>query len=241
MVRNTNAVSLPFFQGTIPTSLGRFKPVFSEEQEDELAEHVRDLDKRFYGLRMKDVMSLAYQYATLNRIPHRFNDDRKMAGRHWIRDFAKRQHLSMRTLNLKQCYQKSNLLPHRIFNMDETGLSTVPNRLPKVFAPKGKKTVSKVVSAERGQLITSVCCMSASGIWVPPALIFPRKRMKEELFYGAPPGTLKLISDSGYMNRFIFRMVTTFFCVYKAIRKRSSYANFGQPCFPLLFRGRSLL
>lgn len=46
--------------------------------------------------------------------------------------------------------------------------------------------------------------MSAAGIWVPPGLIFARKRMKDELFHGAPPGTLKMISDSGYMNTDLF-------------------------------------
>jgi hypothetical protein len=60
------------------------------------------------------------------------------------------------------------------------------------------------VSAERGQTVTAVCCMSASGIWVPPCLIFPRKRIRDELFVGAPPGTLKLVAESGYMNTELF-------------------------------------
>ncbi|XP_030766433.1 uncharacterized protein LOC115890366 [Sitophilus oryzae] len=98
--------------------------------------------------------------------------------------------------------------------MDETGLSTVPNKLPKVYAPKGKKTVSKVVSAERGQLVTAVCCMSASGIWVPPGLIFARKRMKDELLYGAPVGTLKMNSDTGYMNSELFVTWLRHFCEF---------------------------
>jgi hypothetical protein len=88
--------------------------------------------------------------------------------------------------------------------MDETGMSTVPNKIPRVFAPRGKRSVSKVVSAERRQTVTAVCCMSASGIWVPPCLIFPRKRIRDELFVGAPPGTLKLVAESGYMNTELF-------------------------------------
>lgn len=50
--------------------------------------------------------------------------------------------------------------------MDETGLSTVPNRTPKVLTPTGKKTVCKISSAERGDTITAVCCMSATEIFV---------------------------------------------------------------------------
>ncbi|CAG5011306.1 unnamed protein product [Parnassius apollo] len=37
----------------------------------------------------------------------------------------------------------------QIYNMDETGLQTVPNKLPKVYAQKEKKVVGKIVSAER--------------------------------------------------------------------------------------------
>lgn len=40
--------------------------------------------------------------------------------------------------------------------MNETGLSTVPNKLPKVLATKGKRLVSKVASGEHRQLITAV-------------------------------------------------------------------------------------
>ncbi|CAH1966258.1 unnamed protein product [Acanthoscelides obtectus] len=143
-----------------------------------------------------------------------------MAGKHWVQHFAARNTLSLRApekcslgraigFNKVQCqrlfenfkivYEKLKRPPHRIFSMDETGLSTVPNKLPNVYAYKGKKTVSNVVSGERGQLVTAVCCMSAGGTWVPPGLIFSRKRMKEELFFGAPPGTLKMISDSDFV------------------------------------------
>jgi hypothetical protein len=76
----------------------------------------------------------------------------------------------------------------------------LPFPIPRVFAPIGKRSVSKVVLAERGQTVSAVCYMSASGIWVPPCLIFPRKRIKDELFVGAPPGTPKLVAESGYMN-----------------------------------------
>ncbi|XP_068085591.1 uncharacterized protein [Anabrus simplex] len=88
--------------------------------------------------------------------------------------------------------------------MDESAISTVPNRIPKVISPKGKRHVAKVVSAERGQTVTVVCCFSPTGIFIPPAIIFPRKRMNVQLYQDAPEGTLPLISDSGYMNTELF-------------------------------------
>ncbi|XP_043215954.1 uncharacterized protein LOC122378678 [Amphibalanus amphitrite] len=46
--------------------------------------------------------------------------------------------------------------------------------------------------------------MGASGACIPPALIFPRKRMKAELFDDAPVGTLPMISDTGFINGELF-------------------------------------
>jgi hypothetical protein len=38
------------------------------------------------------------------------------------------------------------------------------------------------------------------GVYIPPAMIFPRKGMYNELFSGAPTRTLRQISETGYMN-----------------------------------------
>lgn len=46
-----------------------------------------------------------------------------------------------------------------------------------------------ITSAERGVLSTVVIFMAAGGNFIPPLIIFPRKRMKVELQDGAPPGT----------------------------------------------------
>lgn len=74
--------------------------------------------------------------------------------------------------------------------MDESGILTIANKLPKVVAPKGKQCVAKTVSSERDQLITAVCCMRATGQYIPPTLLFSRKPMKPKLTDKAPAGTL---------------------------------------------------
>ncbi|KAG8239296.1 hypothetical protein J437_LFUL019088 [Ladona fulva] len=53
---------------------------------------------------------------------------------------------------------------------------------------------------ERGRIITAIGFMSAAGVFILPALIFPRKRMNPLLYKDAPIGTFPLISDTGYMN-----------------------------------------
>lgn len=79
-------------------------------------------------------------------------------------------------------YEKYNFPPSSVFNLDEAGWSTVPNKLSKI-TKKGKRLVGKVTSAERGKLITAVCYFSAGGDYIPPALFFPRKRIREEKWY----------------------------------------------------------
>jgi len=48
--------------------------------------------------------------------------------------------------------------------MVKSGVSTVPNKIPNVI--RGKKIVGKSVAAERVELVTAVCCFSASGVYV---------------------------------------------------------------------------
>ena len=94
--------------------------------------------------------------------------------------------------------------PDRIFNVDETEISTVPNKPSRIIAPKRKKRVGCLSSAERGQLVTAEICMSAAGEFVPPMFIFPRKRMKDELMNNALPGAIAVPHESGWMQSELF-------------------------------------
>ncbi|KAJ8881479.1 hypothetical protein PR048_017960, partial [Dryococelus australis] len=81
--------------------------------------------------------------------------------------------------------------------IDESGLSTVPNRLPKAISPTGTKRVSKIVSAERGRNVTIICYINATGYYLPPFLVYARTRMLPELVERAPPGIVRHCSDNG--------------------------------------------
>lgn len=107
--------------------------------------------------------------------------------------------------NLEEAYRQlgDNLSPARIYNLDETGLTTVHNP-PKIVAPKGQKQVGQVTSGERGILVTACCFISASGNTVPPYLIFPRVYFKLHMLNGAPHGAAGNANPSGWMNGTIF-------------------------------------
>lgn len=60
--------------------LGNKTTVFSKEQE-ELINHIIDMEERMYGLTIRDVLTLAYQLAERNGIKHPFSHDKKKAGK----------------------------------------------------------------------------------------------------------------------------------------------------------------
>jgi hypothetical protein len=74
--------------GTVPTSLGCFKAAFSDEKYKELAEYCKDLDAKFYGLTIRMLKELAFEYAERNEIAHRFNRVKKTAGKDWVISFC---------------------------------------------------------------------------------------------------------------------------------------------------------
>lgn len=99
---------------------------------------------------------------------------------------------------------KYNFSPDRIFNCDETGISSVGKCNPKIIAQKGKKQIGSIASAERGKTVTIEICMSASGNFMPPMFIFPRVRMKDCLLDNAPPNSTAMCHKTGWMQLDIF-------------------------------------
>lgn len=52
--------------------------------------------------------------------------------------------------------------------------------------------------------MTVVICMSASGMFVAPLIVFSRMTMKPELLNGTPPGTIAACHPSGWIQTYIF-------------------------------------
>jgi hypothetical protein len=90
-----------------------------------------------------------------------------------------------------------------------------------VLAPKGKRTVSSTTSGERGQTTTIVVACSASGVYVPPMMIFKRKRNKPELVDHAPAGTIGSCSDSGWIDTDLFLVYLKHFSAHVKCSKAS--------------------
>lgn len=176
----------------------------------------------YFGLTAKQVRALAFDFAEKLSLKYPKTWEKpSMAGLDWMRGFMKRRkELSIRKPQptslaratafnkfnvasffgkLKELMNKYHFAPQNIYNMDETGVTTVqvPDR---VVARKGIKQVGKIVAAERGTLVTLAVSVSAVGNLVPPFFIFPRKKFKNVFIKGGPVGSGGSSNPSGWMN-----------------------------------------
>ena len=209
---------------TSTPTMGR-NPVFNREQEEILKDRVFTMANLFYGITITELRRMAFEVAEDLNIKHNFNRTTRMAGEDWVNGFRKRNpKISLRKpsatsvnrvmgfnkeevdifyRNLESLMDKHNFEPTRIFNMDETGISSVQKPFH-TLAPKGKNQVGGITSWERGRNITVVCCMSASGSLIPPLFIYPRKRMSPLLERKGPAGSVYTCSHNGWSNANIF-------------------------------------
>lgn len=192
--------------------------------ENELVTHILRLESVLFGLTTKDVRKLAYDILNANDLQNPFNNG--MAGKKWYYAFMKRHpELSLRQpecvsiarckgFNRKNVYEFFDILEKivdenkfdalTIYNVDESGFSTVQKKAPKVLALRGKHQVGTISSGERGVNTTLVACTNAAGNFVPPMIIFKRQRMHPSLANGAPAGSIVEVSDTGYINSDLF-------------------------------------
>ena len=214
-----------YAKGCLKT-LGR-QQVLPEYVEEELVKHILTLENMFFGVTRKELMRLAFQVAERNGIPHVFNAELKSAGKTWYKKIMKRHEDKLRLRQpeatsigrasgfnrqavadyfdlLEGVIDKNKLTPLQIYNMDESGISVVQKLCQKIIGLKGKHQIGVVSSAERGINTTVVCCFNAAGMYVPPIIIFKRKRLPPELKDGAPCGSIVTCNETGWMSSEIF-------------------------------------
>lgn len=199
--------------------IGR-KCTLTEELEENLARYVIEMSDRFYGFSAIEVRKKATELAKSNNIF--VHGD--MLGPKWLQGFLNRKNLVSRVSqdisidrargvsttalklyfdNLEKtlAFVKSN---NRIFNVDETGISTVAKKRSKIITLKGKRRVQAIASSERGTLITLILGMSAVGQFIPPMIVYPNKKPPANVV--VPAGTTYAWSNQkrGWSNTDIF-------------------------------------
>ncbi|XP_011867597.1 PREDICTED: uncharacterized protein LOC105561858 [Vollenhovia emeryi] len=219
--------------------LGRPR-IFTDSQEEKLVEYILTMESKFCGLTKRDLQCMAYQFAKANNIPNPFQEE--AAGKKWFYSFMNRHKnvLSIRKPtntpfaqsssftrenanifydNLNNIYEKYKFTPDRIVTINETGITVVQSEIPEVIVLNDERQVDSLTAPERAKLITVVIAMSATGVYVPPMIIFPRKLMNARLMKGAPPGAIGVAHSSGWIQTDLF---TQWFVHFLEIMKPST-------------------
>lgn len=204
----------------------KIRQVFTDTEELQLAAYLKKMSDIYFGLSPYEVRKFALEYATaLNRKMPQTWTTNKMAGIDWFKGFMKRQSsLSLRKpeatslarassfnkvnveaffKNLLTVQDRHHFSPSDIWNVDETGITTV-QRPERVVARRGVKQIGSITSAERGSLVTMALAVSATGNSIPPFFVFPRVHFREHFVTSGPPGCYGSANSSGWMNENTF-------------------------------------
>lgn len=92
----------------------------------------------------------------------------------------------------------------------------------KILALTGKYRLDVLTSAERGETVTVKFCWSALGSYVPPYLIFSRKRKRPKIESGLPPGFIVETNDSAWVTDAVFKLFKKFVKFSEARKKFNS-------------------
>lgn len=201
--------------------------IFSREEEAELSRYLIKCGRLHHGLPPNAAKRLAFDLAVANNktIPDSWHKN-SSAGKEWFTAFLKRNPtISLRTpesTSIARCmafnkpivykfyddltviYERYRSLgPNRIYNTDETALTTVQGST-RVIAQRGQRGVGHVTSSERGTLVTMCGAINALGNCVPPLLIFPRVNFKDYMIKNSPAGTIGAATPSGWISSAIF-------------------------------------
>lgn len=128
-----------------PAILGR-PSIFTPDEETEMSKHLLNLSNLFYGMSPIQLISAVYEYAEKKYIKHPFNIQKQLAGVDWFYNFIRKnpevtvrkpEAMSMNRItafnkveiglffqNLETLIIKYKFCPTKIYNMDETGITT---------------------------------------------------------------------------------------------------------------------
>jgi hypothetical protein len=196
--------------------------LFNDEEEKLLVDHIIHMANIGYGYTISSIQYMAADYA---RSLGKSVKAREGLSQNWFYAFlgrweqlkvvapqklgmarakaASKENIGNYFQELEKVLIENNLLnaPERIFNVDESGLST-EHSPPKIVCDKD--TVAQAITSPRTKNITIIGAANAVGNHVPPFYIFSGKRWSDDLLDGALPGSSGGMSDSGWINRGLF-------------------------------------
>lgn len=199
------------------------KSAFTDEEEQRMASTIRTMCRLGFSLTSNELMSIVSDFVRKNNIQTPFKDGRP--GPDWLKLFMKRNALSLKKAEMISTARKSatsnpfviydfyDLLeelmeehqfePDQIWNCDESGFPTDPQRC-RVVSGKGESAYKITCGAGKENITTLAVC-SAAGDVLDPLVIFTGKNF-QSTWKGdkALPETYYGISENGWMTSDVF-------------------------------------
>ena len=195
------------------------KPYLTIEEEEEVVSFLLKCAKIGYAHTRKEVIAL------IQRIAESKGVSQSVSSGWWTRFSQRHPDLALRTampvsyaramandpdvINryydiLEETLIENKLFnePHRLFNCDETGLPLNPKPLKVVDAKKAKNP-SYLTGGDKSQ-VTVLACTNATGMVLPPFVIFDRQTLNPQMTIGDVPGTLYGLSTNGWITQDLF-------------------------------------
>jgi len=215
---------------------GKNRQIFTNHEESQLSEYLKSASAIYFGLSPSESRKLAYECAKAYKkeVPKNWSTD-GMAGADWFTGFVRRNPtISVRIpeatslaraasfnrpnvakyfAKLAEVMDRYKFEPVNIWNMDETGVTTV-TKPSKVVAERGLKQVGAITSAERGTLVTVAIAVNVIGNATPPMFIFPRVNFYSHFIRDGPVGAIGTANKSGWMMEGDFLVFMKHFVKY---------------------------
>lgn len=202
------------------------KTVLTTAEEQKLVDWVLHMARIGYGRTRQEVLDTVKRIIDADNRPNPFTDNRP--GKDWWYGLIKR-HPEM-TERLPQSLGKERAIitqakvqrwfeefehyvrnevkdptilqdPSRLYNADESGFSLCP-KSGKVIARKGSSTVYHFTSSDKTQ-ITVLACMSATGHFLKPLIVYPGQRFAYNPLEGFPEAVMGR-TENGWMDSDLF-------------------------------------
>ena len=189
-----------------------------------MASNIETMCRLGFSPTITELVSIVSDYVHKNSIETPFSDGRP--GIDWLKAFMKRNGLSLKKAEmisaarksatsdpfviydfydlLEELLQKHRFEPDQIWNCDESGFPTDPQKC-RVVGSKGKSAYKITCGAGRENITTLAVC-SAAGQVLDPLVIFSGKNFQQSTWKGdkALPETYYGLSESGWMTSDVF-------------------------------------
>lgn len=198
-------------------------PVLTKDEEETLLEWIFECHRKGFPRRKSDVLYSVKYFLDKKPRPNPFVNN--CPGNGWYKLFLKRHpEVTLRTAefvtkassnisqsNLEKWFWEIETYlrgkgyfeiledPSRVFNGDETNFYLCPKN-SKVLAPRGARNVYEVENTSSKMNLTVMFTFSATGVLVPPMVIYPYKRLPNYIIQSVPEGWGIGATETGWMR-----------------------------------------